>query len=92
MLVYKYIYFYIYKLEKIIYILEYINIYKPLFFKFIMVIQCKIKKIGTSKHLLVPFQLIRKYNLDKYIYLPEIEDDGRQIIFKRMKAIEEEQK
>ena len=57
-----------------------------------MLNECSIKKIGTSKHLRVPFQLLREYKLDRYVYLVEVQNDGKTIIYRRMREKEEDKK
>jgi len=50
-----------------------------------MVNEHKLKKIGDSKFLLVPFEFVKVYDLDKFIYLCEVENNGKRIVFSRMR-------
>ena len=53
-----------------------------------MVDEHRIKKVGTSQWLLIPWRLIKTFNLDKYIYHLEVSKDGKKIIFLRMREDE----
>lgn len=59
-----------------------------MFFDFNMVEEHRLKKIGDSKFLLIPYEFVRVYDLDKYVYLCEVKEDGKQIIFSRMRPDE----
>ncbi len=48
----------------------------------------RIKKVGTSKWLLIPYEYIKIHNLDNYIYNLEVSKDGKRILFSRMRKDE----
>ena len=55
----------------------------------------RLKKIGDSKFLLIPYEFIKVYDLDKYVYLCEVGSDGKTITFSRMRkdeTVQEENK
>lgn len=45
-------------------------------------------KIGGSNFLLVPSHFIKVYNLGDYVYLCEVQDDGKTLIYRRMRKDE----
>ena len=53
-----------------------------------MVDEHRLKKIGDSKFLLIPYEFIKVYNLDKYVYYCEIKNNGKEIVFSRMREDE----
>jgi len=57
-----------------------------------MVDEHRLKKVGTSKWLLIPWKYIEVYDLDKYVYHLEVSKDGKKIIFSRMREDETIQK
>ncbi|MCK5177222.1 MAG: hypothetical protein KAQ92_05845 [Candidatus Aenigmarchaeota archaeon] len=57
-----------------------------------MVDEQRFQSIGSSKFLLVPYPFMKVYNLDKYVYLCEIKNNGKQIVFTRMKKDDKEKK
>ena len=48
----------------------------------------RLKKIGDSKWLLIPYEFIKVHELDKYIWHLEVSKDGKQILFSRMRKDE----
>ena len=52
-----------------------------------MVEEFKLTKIGGSKHLRVPHEFIKVYELDNYIYMCEVSKDGKTITYRRMREI-----
>lgn len=55
-----------------------------------MVDEHRLKKIGDSKFLLIPFEYVKVHELDKYVYFMEVSKDGKTITYKRMRPIETE--
>jgi len=53
-----------------------------------MVDEHRLKKIGDSKFLLIPYEFIKVYDLDKYVYYCDIKNNGKEIIFSRMREDE----
>jgi len=53
-----------------------------------MVDEHRLKKIGDSKFLLIPNHFIKSFGLDRYVYLCEVKNNGRQIMFSRMREDE----
>ena len=53
-----------------------------------MVDEHRLKKIGDSKFLLIPYEFIKVYDLDKYVYYCEIKNNGKEIVFSRMREDE----
>ena len=50
-----------------------------------MVEEHRLKQIGDSKFLLVPHEYIKVFNLNEYVYLCEVLNDGKTITYKRMR-------
>jgi len=50
--------------------------------------ESRLKKIGDSKWFLVPYEFVKVYELDNYVYLCEVTKDGKTITFRRMRKDE----
>ena len=53
--------------------------------------ETELKKIGGSQFLIVPNSYIEVFNLDNYEYEVKVEDDGKAIIYKRVRKKKDKQ-